>query len=238
MLFLQAISVIVRGGLDMRDVLNQMVDIGSDSIWIVMTITTSTGFVFAFYTVNLSLQIGVTQFIGGTLAYVFFSELGPTLTGAAVASRSGAAIAAEIGSMVVTEQVDALRAMAVSPIRYLVAPRLVAAVVMMPMLTIIADTSGIVGAYILSRINGIPHSVFWDSVHKYLGANDMARGILKSLFFGVIISIGGCYEGLQTSGGATGVGRATTRSVVRCVVLIFISNFFLTEVMTKISVVH
>src|SRR5205085_10735373 len=127
----------------------------ADSIWIVLTITTATGAVFSYYTTTLALQIGFTQVVGGTLGYGFLNELGPVLGGVALASRSGAAIAAEIGSMVVTEQVDALRAMAVSPVRYLVAPRVAAAVIMLPLLTVIADIAGIFGGYALAVSGGV-----------------------------------------------------------------------------------
>ena len=227
----QAVLSIVRNGVDVRDLLVQMSSIGADSIWIVLVITSATGAVFALYTTNLALQIGFTQFVGGTMGYGFLNELGPLLGGVAFASRSGAAIAAEIGSMVVTEQVDALRAMAVSPVRYLVVPRVLAAVIMLPLLTVIADVAGLFGSYVLSVSKGVAPTVFWDSVRTYTVTKDLLNGLTKAVVFGFLIGLVACQQGLKTRGGATGVGRATTSSVVLCVVLIFIADFFLAQIL-------
>ena len=143
----QTVREIVRGGVSVSDLIAQMASIGADSLAIVLVITTATGAVFSFYTANLALQIGFTSFVGGTVAYGLLNELSPVLGGVALAARVGAAIAAEIGSMVVTEQVDALRAMAISPVRYLVAPRVIAAVLMLPLLITLGDVSGLMGSY-------------------------------------------------------------------------------------------
>jgi phospholipid/cholesterol/gamma-HCH transport system permease protein len=235
LLMLQAFGALLSGKVSWKDILEQMVDIGTDSLGIVLAITTSTGIVFSYYTVSISLSIGVTDFIGGMLGYVFLNELGPTLTGAAVAARAGAAIAAQIGSMVVTEQVDALKAMAVPPIRYLVAPRIAAGILMMPILTMLADIVGLYGAYVLARINHVPRGAFMNSVYNFVGPDDLIHGIIKSFVFGAIITTVACHEGLHTTGGAVGVGRATTRSVVSCMVLVFISNFVMTQILTHVS---
>jgi phospholipid/cholesterol/gamma-HCH transport system permease protein len=219
-------------GVDVRDLLNQMALIGADSIWIVLVITSATGAVFALYTTNLALKIGFTQFVGGTMSYGFLNELGPLLGGIAFASRSGAAIAAEIGSMAVTEQLDALRSMAVSPIRYLVVPRVLAAIIMLPLLTAIADVAGIYGGYLFAMLKGVPSESFWESVRTYTISQDLFNGLLKSVVFGFLVGIVSCQQGLRTSGGATGVGRATTSSVVLCVLLIFVADFFLAQLLT------
>jgi phospholipid/cholesterol/gamma-HCH transport system permease protein len=228
----QAILSVMRGGLDIRDLLTQMASIGADSIWIVLVITSATGAVFALYTTNLALQIGFTQFVGGTMGYGFLNELGPVLGGVAFASRSGSSIAAEIGSMVVTEQVDALRAMAVSPVRYLVVPRVLAGIIMLPLLTVIADAAGLYGSYYFSVAKGVPSAAFWDSVRTYTLTKDLLNGLAKSVVFGFLVGIVACQQGLRTKGGATGVGRATTSSVVLCVVLIFIADFFMAQILT------
>ena len=153
------VTSIVRGGVDMRDLMTQMAAIGADSIWIVLVVTTATGAVFSLYTTALANSVGgLTQFVGGTLGYAFLNELGPVLGGVAFAARAGAAIAAEIGTMVVTEQVDALRAMAVSPTRYLVVPRVLAAVLMLPLLTLFADLAGMIGGYLFAGVSGVPHA--------------------------------------------------------------------------------
>jgi len=230
----QAFTSILHGGFEMRDLINQMGAIGVDSVGIVLIITSATGAVFAFYIATLTKQFGgFNQFLGGTIGYSFLNELGPTLGGVGLAARSGAAIAAEIGSMVVTEQVDALRAMAVSPVRYLVVPRMLAAIIMLPLLTALADIAGLFGSYLFALGAGVSGEEFWNSVHTYTKVSDLLHGLAKSVVFGFLIGLVACQQGLRTKGGATGVGRATTNSVVLCVVLIFITDFFLAQILTK-----
>jgi phospholipid/cholesterol/gamma-HCH transport system permease protein len=232
----KAFGSILHGGFEIRDLIAQMASIGVDSVGIVLIITGATGAVFAFYIAMLTSQFGgFNQFLGGTVGYSFLNELGPTLGGVGLAARSGAAIAAEIGSMVVTEQVDALRAMAVSPIRYLVVPRVLAAVIMLPLLTVLADIAGLAGGYLFSLAAGVSGEEFWTSVHTYARVTDMMNGLLKSVVFGFLIGLVACQQGLRTKGGATGVGRATTSSVVLCVVLIFITDFFLAQILTQLG---
>ncbi len=134
--------------------------------------------------------------------------------------------------MVVTEQVDALRAMAVSPTRYLVVPRVVACLFMLPICCVFADLAGIFGSYLMAGAHGVPHQAYIESARMWATPQDLLRGIVKTLWFGFTIAIVSCREGLRTKGGATGVGRATTTSVVLCVVLIFISDFFLAQSLT------
>ena len=184
-----------------------------DSVPIVVASCLSTGAVYSFYTADVFVRFGATNFIGGTLTLSFLLELGPVLAGVNVASRSGAAIAAEIGSMVVTEQVDAMRAMAVSPIRYLVAPRLVACVVMMPLLCVFADLAGVFGCYVMAGLHGVPGQAFIESTRTFVSTDDMLKGMIKTVFFGFLIASVACQQGLRTKGGATGVGRSTTNSV-------------------------
>jgi len=230
----QAFTSILHGGFEMRDLINQMSAIGVDSVGIVLIITSATGAVFAFYIATLTKQFGgFNQFLGGTIGYSFLNELGPTLGGVGLAARSGAAIAAEIGSMVVTEQVDALRAMAVSPVRYLVVPRMLAAIIMLPLLTAMADIAGLFGSYLFALGAGVSGEEFWNSVHTYTKVSDLLHGLAKSVVFGFLIGLIACQQGLRTKGGATGVGRATTNSVVLCVILIFITDFFLAQILTR-----
>lgn len=229
----QSVLDVVKRGVNVRDLVAQMAAVGADSIWIVLLVTSATGAVFAFYSTNLASQIGFTEFVGGTLGYGFLNELGPVLGGVALASRSGAAIAAEIGSMVVTEQVDALRAMAVSPIRYLVVPRVLAALIMLPLLTVVADFAGLLGGFVFSNAMGVPGPVLLESFRKYTQMADLTRGLIKALVFGFVIGITACQQGLRTRGGATGVGRATTNSVVLCVVFIFVLDVFLAQMLTQ-----
>jgi phospholipid/cholesterol/gamma-HCH transport system permease protein len=235
-LFVRALGFVVRGRFSLRDLLTQMAAIGVDSLPIVVATCLSTGAVYAFYTSGVFVRFGATNFVGGTLTLSFLLELGPVLAGVTVASRSGAAIAAEIGSMVVTEQVDALRAMAVSPIRYLVVPRLLAALAMMPIIGVFADLSGVAGSFLMAQQQGVQFQVLLESSRQFTSGQDFIKGLIKTLCFGVIIAIVACQQGLRTKGGATGVGRATTSSVVLCVVLIFVSDFFLAQILAGASV--
>jgi len=236
LLAVRAIGFLLRGKFSVRDTLAQMAAIGVDSLPIVIACTLSTGAVFAYYTAGVFVKFGGGPFVGGTLTLSFLIELGPVLAGVTVASRSGAAIAAEIGSMVVTEQVDALRAMAVSPVRYLVAPRLLACVLMMPLVGVFADLAGILGAYWMSGFQGVPPQEFIESARRFAAEGDLFKGLVKTVWFGFTIAIISCQQGLRTRGGATGVGRATTSSVVLCVVMIFISDFFLAQLLAGASV--
>lgn len=229
------LTTVLQGGISPRDLLAQMSAIGADSMFVVLIVTTSTGAVFALYAARQAMQFGFAQFVGGGIAYTFFNELGPVLGGVALAARSGAAIAAEIGSMVVTEQVDALRAMAVSPLRYLVAPRVLAALIMMPLLAIISDVCGLVGGMLTSRMNGVTPSVYWESVRTMCHVTDVRNGLVKACVFGFLIGLSACMQGLSTEGGATGVGKATTRSVVMCVVLIFIADVIIARLLTGVG---
>jgi phospholipid/cholesterol/gamma-HCH transport system permease protein len=153
------------------------------------------------------------------------------LTAVVMAARSGSAIAAELGSMKVTEQIDALRALAVSPVRYLVVPRLLAGVVMLPALTAIADLVGTTGGYIVAVMNGVAGGGFLSTLKTQVVPYDVFMGMLKTVFFAVVIVVVGAQQGLRTSGGATGVGKSTTSSVVISIVVIYILNFFLAYVM-------
>lgn len=232
----QAIGLLLRGGASLRDTLLQMAAIGADSVPVVMATSLSTGAVLAFYTAGVFVRFGAGGFVGGTLSLSFLLELGPLLAGVMVAARSGAAIAAEIGSMVVTEQVDALRAMSVSPVRYLVVPRMVACILMLPVCGLFSDAAGILGSIAMSAKAGVPLQGFMDSMRTFATSDDLVKGLVKTLWFGFTVAIVACRQGLATRGGASGVGRSTTSSVVLCVVLIFISDFFLAQLLAGASV--
>jgi len=227
---------LIRGRIALRDAVTQMATLGIDSLPIVVVTALSTGAVFAFYTTGVFVRFGAGRFVGGTLTLSFLMELGPLLAGISVAARSGAAIAAEIGSMVVTEQVDALRAMAVSPVRYLVAPRVLACVAMMPICCLFADTAGVVGSILMSSINGVPQQTFIESARTFVTEADLLKGVIKTLWFGLTIASVACRQGLRVHGGATGVGRGTTSSVVLCIVLVFVSDFFLAQALSGPSI--
>jgi phospholipid/cholesterol/gamma-HCH transport system permease protein len=208
--------------------------LGIQSTVIVLLTSLFTGMVVSYESAQNAVSYGVSNLIGGAVAFTTARELGPMLSAVVVAGRAGAAIAAELGSMVVTEQIEALESLGLSPVRMLVVPRLVAMIVMMPILTILADIIAIVGgAYVAHALAGIPYDTFIESVRNYSHFSDFWRGLIKAAIFGMLIVIIGCYQGLSTRGGAAGVGRATTGAVVLAIILIFITNFMLSLILFR-----
>ncbi len=170
-------------------------------------------------------KMSAEGYIPHVIAVSLTRELAPVLTALVVAGRIGSGITAEIGSMAVTEQVDALRAFAVNPIKFLVVPRFLALVLMLPILTIFADWIGILGGFVICVYKlGFHSSLYWTSVFEALVMKDIVTGLIKSIFFGMIIALVGCQEGLNVKGGAEGVGRATTVSVVISFIMIIITD--------------
>ena len=226
----QAIRAL-RGGIDIRDLMEQMASLGVNSVAIALLTSSTSGAVLALYFAPFLKQYGAEGFTGAVVALAISRELGPVLTGVVVAARAGSAIAAELGTMKVTEQIDALRALAVSPIQYLVVPRILAAVIMVPLVCALADAAGIFGGYLLSNSEGVPPATYLNSMKQFLDPSDFIKGVLKTVVFGLIITLVGCHQGLATRGGATEVGRATTNAVVLSIVLIYIANFIMTYFM-------
>jgi phospholipid/cholesterol/gamma-HCH transport system permease protein len=209
-----------------RETINQAYLLGVQSWGIVLLTSLCTGMVFSLESANQAVAYGVSNLVGGAVAFTMARELGPMLSAVVVAGRSGAAISAEIGSMVVTEQIEALQSLGLSPVRMLVVPRLIALMVMLPLLTVIADIVSILGgAYIASLIAHVSYESFINSARASLPFVDLCKGLLKSVVFAVIIAIIGSYSGLRTRGGAAGVGKSTTEAVVIAIILIFIFNF-------------
>lgn len=230
-LLARTIQFIARGAIDIRDTLNQMAYIGVASLPIVLITVAFSGAVLSLYMSQLVVRWGIGSYTGGVVGISIVREIGPVLTAVVVAARSGSAIAAELGSMKVTEQIDALRALAVSPIRYLVVPRLLAGIVMLPALAAIADLVGTTGGYIVAVVNGVAGGGFTSTIKTQVLPYDVIMGMLKTVFFAIVIVIVGAQQGLRTTGGATGVGKSTTNSVVISIVIIYILNFFLAYVM-------
>jgi phospholipid/cholesterol/gamma-HCH transport system permease protein len=188
--------------------------------------------VFSLESAVQAVQYGVGNLVGGAVAFSSARELGPMLSAVVVAGRTGAAIAAELGSMVVTEQIEALQALGLSPTRMLVVPRLVALVVMLPLLTIFAVIVSIIGGMWVANLYAhISNESFIASARSVLPFTDVLKGLLKSVVFAIIIAIIGAYQGLTTRGGAAGVGKSTTGAVVTSIILIFIFNFLLSYVL-------
>lgn len=210
----------------------QMEFIGVRSLSVVLISGTFTGMVLALQSSYGFNKFGADALVGVIVTLSMTRELGPVLTSLMVAGRAGSAMAAEIGTMRVTEQIDALTVMAVNPVKYLVAPRVVASVLMLPVLTIISDFVGVVGGYIVGvKVLGINEGAFLNRIDKGVDLTDVYNGLVKAAVFGLILSVISCYKGFNTRGGAEGVGRATTEAVVLSSVTILISDYVLTSLM-------
>lgn len=226
LLFIEAVRRL--GRVNPREAVRQMALLGADSLPIVLMTILCTGMVFSVQTAKEFVRLGAGSSVGGIVAIAMARELVPVLTGVVVAGRIGAAIAAELGTMKVTEQIDALRVMAADPISYLVVPRLIALVVMLPVLVIFANLIGNVGGWLVAHFYaGISTFSYQNSIRTLAEFYDVFGGMVKSSVFGAIIAIVGSYKGLNAPNGAEGVGLATTSSVVLSIILIFIANYFL-----------
>ena len=215
-----------------KNIVLQVKKIGVDTLPIVTLMAIFTGMVLAVQTYYQFRQVGMEIFIGALVGLSMARELGPILTSIIVAGRVGSAIAAEIGSMKVTEQVDALKTLAVDPYKYLGVPRLLACFFMVPVLTVYAVFIGITGGFMISVFKyGLQGSEYMDKMIMFVRPIDIMSGITKSFFFGLIIALIGCYKGFNTEGGAEGVGRSTTSSVVTSSILILVLDFFLSLVL-------
>ncbi len=224
----ESVGFMVRLRIRVAEAISQAALLGVQSLAIVILTSLFTGMVISLESAQQAVAYGFSNLVGGAVAYASVRELGPMLTGVVVAGRVGAAIAAELGSMVVTEQIEALRSMGLEPSRFLVVPRLLALVLMLPLLTIFADVVSIGGgAWIAQTYAHVPYSSFIASVQQSIDMSDVLKGVLKSVVFGAIIALVGAYQGLSTRGGAAGVGRSTTFAVVLAIILIFASNFVL-----------
>jgi len=221
-----------RRPFDRGEWLRQMVRVGFDSIPVVVLTTMFTGMVMALQTFRGFERFHAEGFVGSVVALSLTRELAPVLTGLMVAGRVGSSMAAELGTMRVTEQIDALHAMATEPVHYLVVPRVGASVLMMPVLTLVGDAVGILGGYLVAvGLFASNPSLYWDRTFQFLDVNDVTSGLVKAGFFGLILASTGCAKGFYTSGGAEGVGRATTAAVVTACLYILLSDFFLTKVL-------
>ncbi len=203
--------------------------VGPGSFLIASLVALFVGMIIALQMAYLMLQLSAEIYIPNVIAVSLTRELGPVLTALIVAGRVGAGITAEIGSMVVTEQVDALRAFATDPVRYLAVPRFLALAVMLPVLTVFAVLVGIFGGFVICNFKlSIDAHMYWNMVIDSLAVKDVVTGLVKTMFFGMIIATVGCFEGLHVKGVADGVGRATTMSVVRAFILIIMFDCFFT----------
>lgn len=211
-----------------RQTFDQMYRLGVKSLPITTVTALFIGLAFALQVVQEFLKFGAGKMIGGVVALALWRELAPLLTAVVVAGRVGAAIAAELGTMKVTEQVEALEAMGQDPIRYLVAPRVVACTTMLPLLIGWADVVGFFGGFIIAVIVGrVNPNTYFESAQTMLHIQDISGGLMKGLFFGFCIALISAYMGLSARSGAKGVGEVTTKAVVVSLIVIFVLNYFL-----------
>lgn len=217
--------------IDGPHVFEQMVFMGVKSIIIVFFVTFFTGVVLAMQAAYQLAQVGAVVYVSSLVCVSLCRELGPVLTALVIAGRIGAAITAEIGSMKVSEQIEALETMAINPIRFLVVPKFLALFIMLPCLTIIGDFSGMFGGYLVGVFNlKINSALYIQTALKFLSLKDIYTGFSKSFIFAIIIAMVGCYQGLRTKEGAVGVGEATTLSVVTSFILIILADCVLTGI--------
>jgi phospholipid/cholesterol/gamma-HCH transport system permease protein len=215
-----------------RDIVEQFDAIGIGSLTVVLLTGTFTGMVLALQSGLTLDQFGARAMVGRLVSASMVKELGPVLTALMVTGRVGSGIAAELGSMVVTEQISALRALGTDPIRKLVVPRVVAGIIMLPVLTIIANAVGMIGALIITVTQlSVASSVFWNNVVAGLYMADIWMGLVKPFFLGFFLVTIGCHVGLRTTGGTQGVGRATTNAVVAGSVAVLVVDFLLTKLL-------
>jgi phospholipid/cholesterol/gamma-HCH transport system permease protein len=228
----QTASWLVRPPYDVPEHFRQMVRVGVDSIPVVFLTTLFTGMVLALQTFNGFKRFHAESLVGSVVALSLTRELAPVLTALMVTGRVGSAMAAELGTMRVTEQIDALTALGTEPVQYLVVPRVAASVLMMPLLVILGDFVGMYGGYLVAvQLLGANPITYIENSFQFLEISDVTSGIVKAAVFGLIFSLLACVRGYYTEGGAEGVGRATTRAVVSGSLSVLFADFFLTKLL-------
>lgn len=238
LMFKSVVFWLFRSRFEVGEVVKQAVKIGVDSITVTVLTSFFTGMV-------LALQMGHSMknlfnepmFIGTMVAFSMLKELGPVMTSIVVAGRAGAVVTAEIGTMKVTEQIDALYTLGTNPTRYLLVPRYIAFMIMLPLLTVFADFLGVLGGCLVGMIKlGVSPSVYMDDIFTYLTITDFMHGFLKTFSFAFMIATVSCYKGLNTKGGAEGVGKATTEAVVASMVLVMVLDYFISAALVAVGI--
>jgi len=218
-----------------RELIEQMDLLGVGSLAIILLTGLAIGGVLALNTASTFQRFGATSFTGEVVTLTMVREIGPLLACVMLAGRVGSGIAAELGSMLVSEQIDAMRALGTDPVKKLVIPRLLALIVMAPILTIICDMSGVIGGMVVAiQLMRQSASVYLASTKLALDYPEIAGGLIKPVVFGYIVGIVGCYMGLSTTGGTVGVGRSTTRSVVVASITVIVVDFFLSKLLLAV----
>lgn len=228
----QVIVHLLKGRIHRRNTIEQMVAAGPASLLIALVTAGFVGMVFTIQVAREFISLGAGTTVGGVLALALVRELAPVLTAVVLAGRVGSSFAAEIGTMQVTEQIDALQMLKTDPIDYLVIPRVIACAVMLPFLTILSFLTGMTGGMMVADVMyGISNALFIESAQNFLSVWDLISASIKAVVFGALIAVIGSSWGLTTSGGAKGVGQSTTTAVVTSLLAIFVFNFFLSWVM-------
>ncbi len=213
--------------------LDQIASNGINSLPIVLLTISAAGAVFSLYTAHELAERGGERFVGWLVAYTIFREVSPVATGLVVAARVGSAYAAELGTMKVTEQIDALQAMGVNPVAFLVVPRLLACVVITPVLCLLGDVAGVMGGYVVAVNAGVRASIYLWSIQHFMDFSDLFWGMVKTIPFGLLVALVCCHRGMKVKGGALGVGQATTEAVVISFVLIYASDYLLSALLPR-----
>ncbi len=232
------ITWLIRAKVEWRQVLIQMLRIGVQSLPVTMMTTFFTGMVLALQTGASSKHFfNEPLFVGTVVSFSLVMELAPVMTSLVVSGRAGAAIAAELGTMKVTDQIDALYTLGTDPVRYLVIPRVLAFIAVLPILTVVSDFTGIFGGWVVSYIKlRIPTSVYWNDIFNNMEIRHFTHGFLKTFVFSMVISFICCYRGIATTGGAEGVGKSTTAAVVISMASVLVMDYFVTAVLVAFGI--
>lgn len=235
LLCLEALANLFRKPRYVKDTFSQMDLIGVGSVVIVILTGFFTGGVLALQSASSLKAFGAVNLTGQLVSLSLVKELGPVLTALMVAGRVGSGIASQLGSMLVTEQIDAMRALGTDPVKKLVTPRMVACTTMLPLLTVLADLFGLVGGWIVSFYTlQLNTSLYWSTALRSLDYNHALEGLVKPVVFGFIVGMVGCYFGLRTRGGTRGVGQSTTQAVVTASILVIVADFFLSKLILEL----
>jgi len=226
---------LVRRPFEMRPLVDQLDSVGYRSLNVVNLTAIFSGMVLALQMGQFLAKFGAKIYVSRIMGLSLLRELGPVLASLMIAARVGAGFTAELGTMKVTEQIDAMRALGASPVKKLVVPRVLATIIMMPLLTMIADAVGLAGGWLVAVTQlGVNGEYFYTSLVQNVALGDLMSGLGKSVFFGYLIGIVACFKGLTATGGADGVGRATTSAVVSASIAVLVSDFFLTKLFLEI----
>ena len=228
----QVFMHLLRGRINVRNTLEQLALVGTESVLVSGITAITIAMVFTIQVAREFIHFGAASAIGGILALALFRELAPVLTAVILAGRVGSAFAAEIGTMRVTDQIDALRVLRTDPVDYLVIPRVIACSLMLPVLTVLSEVTGVAGGlFIVTQMYKLSSSIYLDSAQRFLEPWDLVSSMIKAVIFGALIALIGSNWGLTTTGGAKGVGRSTTAAVVTCLLAVFVVNFLLSFLM-------